>query len=40
MGGRAIGQLHGRQLLFATSITADLGLAMILLKDLILIHLR
>jgi hypothetical protein len=33
-------QLRGRQLLFATSIAAGLGLAMILLKDLILIHLH
>jgi hypothetical protein len=33
-------QLRGRHLLFATSIAAGLGLAMILLKDLILIHLH
>jgi hypothetical protein len=33
-------QLRGRRLLFATSIAAVLGLAMILLKDLVLIHLH
>lgn len=33
-------QLHGRQLLFATSIAAGLGLAMIVLKDLILTHMH
>jgi len=33
-------QLRGRRLLFATSIAAGLGLAMILLKDLVLIHLH
>ena len=33
-------QLRGRQLLFATSIAAGLGLAMFLLKDLVLIHLH
>ena len=37
--GRAA-QLRGRRLLFATSIAAVLGLAMILLKDLVLIHLH
>ena len=31
-------QLHGRQLLFATSIAAGLGLAMIVLKDVVLTH--
>jgi len=31
-------QLHGRQLLVATSIAAGLGLAMILLKDVVLTH--
>jgi hypothetical protein len=30
--------LHGRQLLVATSIAAVLGLAMILLKDVVLTH--
>ena len=33
-------QLHGRQLLIATSIGAGLGLAMVALKDLVLIHLH
>jgi hypothetical protein len=33
-------QLRGRQLLFATSIAAALGLLMIALKDLVLIHLH
>ena len=33
-------QLRGRRLLFATSIAAGLGLAMILLNDLVLIHLH
>jgi hypothetical protein len=33
-------RLHGRQLLFATSVAALLGLAMIALKDLVLIHLH
>ena len=37
--GRAA-QLHGRQLLLATSVAALLGLAMIALKDLVLIHLH
>jgi len=32
--------LHGRQLLLATSVAAVLGLAMIALKDLVLIHLH
>ncbi|MGP7999655.1 MAG: hypothetical protein ACLPKI_20395 [Streptosporangiaceae bacterium] len=32
--------LHGRQLLLATSVAAALGLAMIALKDLVLIHLH
>jgi hypothetical protein len=31
-------QLHGRQLLLATSIAAGLGLAMIVLKDVVLTH--
>lgn len=34
------GGLNGRHLLFATSIAAGLGLAMIGLKDLVLIHLH
>jgi hypothetical protein len=34
------GGLHGRQLLFATLIALGLGLAMIGLKDLVLIHLH
>ena len=33
-------QLRGRQLLFATSVAAALGLMMIALKDLVLIHLH
>jgi hypothetical protein len=33
-------QLHGRPLLVATSVAALLGLAMIALKDLVLIHLH
>jgi hypothetical protein len=33
-------QLRGRQLVFATSVAAMLGIVMILLKDLILIHLH
>jgi hypothetical protein len=33
-------QLRGRRLLFATSIAAGLGLAMVALKDLVLIHLH
>jgi hypothetical protein len=33
-------QLRGRQLFFATSIAAGLGLVMILLKDLVLVHLH
>jgi hypothetical protein len=33
-------QLRGRQLLFATSVAAALGLLMIALKDLVLIHLH
>jgi hypothetical protein len=33
-------KLHGRQLLLATSVAALLGLAMIALKDLVLIHLH
>ena len=33
-------QLRGRQLLVATSIAAGLGLAMVVLKDLVLIHLH
>ena len=33
-------QLHGRQLLVATSVAAALGLVMIGLKDLVLIHLH
>jgi hypothetical protein len=33
-------QLHGRPLLLATSAAALLGLAMIALKDLVLIHLH
>lgn len=37
--GRAA-HLHGRQLLLATSVAALLGLAMIALKDLVLIHLH
>jgi hypothetical protein len=37
--GRAA-QLHGRQLLLATSVAALLGLAMIALKDLVLVHLH
>jgi hypothetical protein len=37
--GRAA-KLHGRQLLLATSVAAVLGLAMIGLKDLVLIHLH
>lgn len=37
--GRAA-QLRGRQLFFATSVAAALGLLMIALKDLVLIHLH
>jgi len=37
--GRAA-QLHGRQLLLATSVAAALGIVMILLKDIVLIHLH
>jgi hypothetical protein len=37
--GRAVG-LHGRQLLFSTSVAATLGIVMILLKDVVLIHLH
>lgn len=37
--GRAA-QLHGRQLLLATSVAAALGVVMILLKDIVLIHLH
>ena len=37
--GRAA-QLHGSQLLLATSVAAGLGVVMILLKDLVLIHLH
>jgi hypothetical protein len=37
--GRAAG-LHGRQLLFSTSVAATLGIVMILLKDVVLIHLH
>jgi hypothetical protein len=33
-------QLHGRPLLLATSVAAALGLAMIALKDLVLVHLH
>ena len=33
-------QLHGRQLVAATSVALGLGLVMILLKDLVLIHLH
>jgi hypothetical protein len=33
-------QLRGRQLLFATSVAAALGLLMIALKDLVLVHLH
>jgi hypothetical protein len=39
MAGRSA-QLRGRQLLFATSVAAGLGLAMIVLKDAVLIHLH
>jgi hypothetical protein len=39
LAGRSAG-LHGRKLLFATSVAAALGLVMILLKDLVLIHLH
>jgi hypothetical protein len=39
LAGRSA-QLHGRKLLFATSVAAALGLVMILLKDLVLIHLH
>jgi len=39
LAGRAA-RLRGRRLLLATSITAALGLVMILLKDLVLIHLH
>ena len=39
LAGRSA-QLHGRQLLFVTSIAAGLGLAMIVLKDVILTHLH
>ena len=37
--GRAA-QLRGRPLVFATSVAAMLGIAMILLKDLVLLHLH
>jgi Na+/H+ antiporter NhaA len=37
--GRAA-QLHGRQLVLATSVAAALGVVMILLKDVVLIHLH
>jgi hypothetical protein len=33
-------QLRGRQLLFATSVAAALGLVMIALKDLVMTHLH
>jgi hypothetical protein len=33
-------QLRGRQLLFASSIAAGLGLGMIVLKDVVLTHLH
>ena len=33
-------QLHGRRLLLSTALAAALGIAMILLKDLVLIHLH
>ena len=39
LAGRSA-QLHGRKLLFATSVAAALGLVMILLKNLVLIHLH
>jgi hypothetical protein len=39
LAGRAA-QLRGRQLLFATSVAAALGIVMILLKDLVLTHLH
>jgi hypothetical protein len=39
LAGRSA-QLHGRQLLLATSVAAALGLGMIALKDLVLIHLH
>jgi hypothetical protein len=39
LAGRSA-QLRGRQLLLATSVAAVLGLAMIALKDLVLIHLH
>jgi hypothetical protein len=39
LAGRAA-QLRGRQLFFATSFAAALGLVMILLKDLVLTHLH
>jgi hypothetical protein len=39
LAGRAA-QLRGRQLFFATSVAAALGIVMILLKDLVLTHLH
>jgi hypothetical protein len=39
LAGRAA-QLHGRNLLLATSVAAALGVVMILLKDLVLVHLH
>jgi len=37
--GRAA-DLHGRQLLVITSVAVALGLLMIILKDVVLVHLR
>jgi hypothetical protein len=39
VGGRSA-QLRGRQLLFTSSFAAVLGLAMIVLKDVVLTHLH
>jgi hypothetical protein len=39
LAGRAA-ELHGRNLFFATSLAAALGIVMILLKDLVLTHLH
>jgi bacteriorhodopsin len=39
LAGRAA-HLRGRQLFFATSVAASLGIVMILLKDLVLTHLH
>jgi hypothetical protein len=39
LAGRAA-RLRGRQLFFATSVAAALGIVMVLLKDLVLTHLH